>query len=83
MSSYVCASERSSCIYLPRIDLASVPVADNAFAPEFSDYDHTTDDDGDSTSIENNGGPSGDTFMVLNVASSKTDVNDEWDVLLP
>jgi len=60
-----------------------VPVADNAFAPEFSDYDHTTDSDGNSTSIENAGGPSGDTFMVLNVASTKTDVNDEWDVLLP
>lgn len=60
-----------------------VPVADNAFAPEFTDYDHTTDSDGNSTSIENGGGASGDTFMVLNVASTKTDVNDEWDVLLP
>ena len=59
-----------------------VPVADNAYSPEFSDYDHETGTNG-STQIENAGGPSGDIFMVLNVASTKTDVNDEWDILLP
>ena len=55
-----------------------VPVSDNAFAAEFYDFKHEP-----GTLIENAGGASGDTFMVLNVASTKTDVNDEWDVLLP
>ena len=62
--------------YKPQDDL--VPVADNAFAADFIDYDH----DGESD-FGNNGGPSGDCWMTLSVLSSKADVADVWDVLNP
>lgn len=55
-----------------------VPVADNSFAPEFHDYDHETGED-----LGNQGGPSGDAFLVLNVESTKSDVTTVWDILNP
>jgi hypothetical protein len=61
--------------YTPKNDLALI--MDNAFAAEFEDFDHEP-----GTLIENAGGASGDIFMVLNVGSSKTDVNAEWDALV-
>jgi hypothetical protein len=49
---------------------------DNAFMAEFLDYDNVD-------SLGNNGGACGDNFMVLNTASTESDVQQVNDVLLP
>jgi len=54
----------------------STPIQDGAFSAEFTDYENTD-------SLGNLGGASSDTWMVLNVASTETDVTTAWDELLP
>jgi prepilin-type N-terminal cleavage/methylation domain-containing protein len=61
-------------VYRPKDDL--VPVLDNAFNAEFSDFEDYVPDD---ETIVNNGGPSGDTWMVLNVEATEYDVTPVWD----
>jgi prepilin-type N-terminal cleavage/methylation domain-containing protein len=62
-------------LYLPGDDLVHVP--DNSFMADFIDFanDEPLDHGRESAS--------GDTWMVLNVASSKTDVTTTWDILHP
>jgi len=60
--------------YKPQDDLVSV--GDNSFMADFVDYSNTD-------SLGNAGGASGDTWMVLSVASTETDVQTTWDNLHP
>jgi prepilin-type N-terminal cleavage/methylation domain-containing protein len=58
--------------YTPSDDL--IPILDNSFDAEFTDYDN--DEPADDAHA---GGPSGDTWMVLSVKSTKTDAECYWD----
>jgi prepilin-type N-terminal cleavage/methylation domain-containing protein len=58
--------------YQPKDDLLSI--LDNAFDAEFTDYDNT-----DQSDQVHAGGPSGDSWMVLSVKSTKTDAECYWD----
>lgn len=62
-------------LYYPKDDLAHVP--DNSFMADFIDFENTEPLDHGRESA------SGDTWMVLNVASSVSDVTTTWDVLNP
>ena len=49
---------------------------DNCYMAEFTDYDNDE-------SLGNNGGASGDNWVVLNTASTKSDVEQVYDETLP
>ena len=61
-------------MYKSKSDLVNVP--DNSFQADFKDYDNEE-------SLGNQGGASGDIWMVLNVESTKTDVLTANDILYP
>jgi prepilin-type N-terminal cleavage/methylation domain-containing protein len=63
-------------MYKPQDDLVNVP--DNSFQADFGDYEHDS-----GTNLGNEGGASGDVWMVLNVQSTKTDVLTSHDILYP
>ena len=59
-------------MYQPKDDLTSI--LDNAFDAEFWDYPNA-----DPADQVHQGGPSGDTWMVLSVKSTETDSECRWD----
>jgi hypothetical protein len=62
-------------LYLPGDDLVHVP--DNSFQADFIDFENDEPLDHGRESA------SGDTWMVLSVASTSSDVITTWDILHP